>query len=124
MPDFTPTTAREAVMVFHFADRMKSELLIASRLLGALGGLRDQELAGGQKIFMEYLRGLEGEAALGQSLIGDQEMVRVRTVLTGLVGMVEGGPLHEIQSHLTWVLTTMTTYAQRAMEYLLNQKLL
>jgi len=124
MPDFTPTTAREAVMVFHFADRMKSELLIASRLLGALGGLRDQELAGGQKIFMEYLRGLEGEAALGQSLIGDQEMVRVRTVLTGLVGMVEGGPLHEIQSHLTWVLTTMTTYAQRAMEFLLNQKLL
>jgi hypothetical protein len=124
MPDFTPTTAREAVMVFHFADRMKSELLIASRLLGALGGLRDQELAGGQKIFMEYLRGLEGEAALGQSLIGDQEMVRVRTVLTGLVGMVEGGPLHEIQSHLTWVLTTMTTYAQRAMEFLLTQKLL
>jgi hypothetical protein len=124
MPDFTPTTAREAVMVFHFADRMKSELLIASRLLGALGGLRDQELAGGQKIFMEYLRGLEGEAALGQSLIGDQEMVRVRTVLTGLVGMVEGGPIHEIQSHLTWVLTTMTTYAQRAMEFLLNQKLL
>jgi len=124
MPDFTPATAREAVMVFHFADRMKSELLIASRLLGALGGLKGQELAGGQKIFLEYLRGLEGEAALGQSLINDREMVRVRTVLTGLVGMVEGGPLQEIQSHLTWVLTTMTTYAQRAMEYLLNQKLL
>ncbi len=124
MSDFTPTTAREAVMVFHFADRMKSELLLASRLLGALGGLKDQELAGGQKILMEYLRGLEGEAALGQSLINDQGMVRARTVLTGLVGMVEGGPHQEIQSHLTWVLSTMTTYAQRAMEYLINQKLL
>jgi hypothetical protein len=124
MPEPFPATPREAILVFHYADRMKAELLLASRLLSALLLLKGEELAGGQKIFLEYLRGLEQEVAFGQSLINDPGLVRVRTVITGLTGMVEGGPLHEIQSHLTWILTTMTTYAQRSMEFLINQGML
>jgi hypothetical protein len=30
----------------------------------------------------------------------------------------------DIQSHLSWMISTMTTYAQRAMEYLVKNKLL
>jgi hypothetical protein len=124
MPESFPSSSREAIMIFHFADRMKAELLLASRLLAALQQLKEPELTGGQKVFLEYLRGLDQEVALGQTFLRDPDMVRVRTVLTGLMGMVEGGLLPEIQSHLTWILTTMTTYAQRSMEFLLEQKLL
>ncbi len=124
MPDFVPTSSREAINVFHFADRLKTELLLASRLLDYLMQLQEPEKAGGRSLFLEFLRGLEQELAFGGALVKDQDIVRVHAVMTGLIGMVDSGLLQEVQNHLTWIISTMTTYAQRCMEYLLAHKLL
>jgi hypothetical protein len=119
-----PANRREAILTFHFADRIKAELILASRLLAGLIPLEGLEREGGIKIYLDFLRGLEGEINLGQVQIGDPEMVRVRTVMTGLMGMVESNMLSDIQGHLTWMISVMATYAQRAMEYLVKEKLL
>ncbi|OGR06790.1 MAG: hypothetical protein A3K23_04825 [Desulfobacca sp. RBG_16_58_9] len=119
-----PATTRQAILVFHFADRIKAELLLASRLLGTLNQLQGLEREGGIRLFLDFLKGLEGEINLGQVQIGDPEMVRIRTVMTGLMGMVESNMLTDIQSHFTWMISIMATYAQRAMEYLVQEKLL
>jgi len=124
MPEAYPRTSREAILLFHFADRLKSELLIASKLLTSLLQLKGQEQEGGKRLFLDYFRALEGEMGLGIALINDQDMVRVRTVLTGLTGMVDSNMFNEVQEHLTWIISTMTTYAQRAMEFLMKEKLL
>lgn len=124
MTDNYPATAREAIIVFHFADRMKAELLIASRLLGAVTHLQGEEQKGGGHIFLEYLKGLEQEINLGLSQIKEPEMVRIKTVITGLLGMADGGMYPDMQQHLTWMLTIMTTYAQRALEFLFKEKLM
>ena len=124
MTETFPTTTREAILTFHFADRMKSELLLASGLLTTAMQLQQAEREGGKRLLLEYFRGLEREVALGQTLIKDQEMTRVRTVLSGLIGMVDAGMFTDIQNHLTWIISTMTTYAQRAMQFLLDKKLL
>jgi hypothetical protein len=124
MPEAYPSTSREAILLFHFADRLKSELLIASKLLTSLLQLKGQEQEGGKRLFLDYFRALEGEMGLGIALINDQDMVRVRTVLTGLTGMVDSKMFNEVQEHLTWIISTMTTYAQRAMEFLMKDKLL
>lgn len=121
----TPASPREAILIFHYADRLKSELLIASQMLTAALQLKEAEQQfGGRRVLTEYFRALEREVALGQAMINDPELVRVRTVMTGLTGMADSGPLHQIQEHLTWVISTMTTYAQRAMKYLIDQDLL
>jgi hypothetical protein len=124
MPEAYPSTSREAILLFHFADRLKSELLIASQLLTALMQLKGQEQEGGKRLFLDYFRALEREMGLGIALINDQDMTRVRTVLTGLTGMVDSNMFNEVQEHLTWIISTMTTYAQRAMEFLLKEGLL
>lgn len=124
MPEAYPTSPREAILIFHLADRVKSELLIASHLLNAVLQLKDAQQEGGRKVLLEFFRALDREMALGQSMIKDPDMVRVQTVMTGLVGMVNAGPLQEVQGHLTWVISQMTTHAQRAMQYLLDRKLL
>ena len=124
MPEAYPSTSREAILLFHFADRLKSELLIASKLLTTLLQLKGQEQEGGKRLFLDYFRALEGEMGLGIALINDQDMIRVRTVFTGLTGMVDSNMFNEVQEHLTWIISTMTTYAQRAMEFLLKDKLL
>jgi len=119
-----PATTREAIILFHFADRIKAELLIASRLLGAVLPLKGEERAGGGRVFLEYLKGLEQEINLGSAQIDDPEMIRVKTVITGLLGMADSGMYQDMQEHLTWILTIMTTYAQRGLELLLKEKLL
>ena len=119
-----PATTRQAILMFHFADRIKAELMLASRLLGTLNQLQGLEREGGIRLFLDFLKGLEGEINLGQLQIGDPEMVRIRTVMTGLMGMVESNLLTDIQSHFTWMISIMATYAQRAMEYLVQEKLL
>jgi hypothetical protein len=124
MPEAHPNNSREAILLFHFADRLKSELLIASQLLTALLQLKGQEQEGGKRLFLGYFRALEREMGLGVALIDDQDMIRVRTVFTGLSGMVDSNMFTEVQNHLTWVISTMTTYAQRAMEFLLKKGLL
>jgi hypothetical protein len=45
-------------------------------------------------------------------------------VMTGLIGMADANMFADIQSHLTWMISAMATYAQRAMEYLVKDKLL
>ncbi len=73
---------------------------------------------------MEYLRSLDQDLTLCQSIISESEMVRLKTVFTGLRGLVAEGQLADVQTNLTWMITIMTTYAQRAMEYLQRQNLL
>jgi hypothetical protein len=124
MAENFPATPREAILNFHFADRIKAELLLASRLLVSLGQLKGQELEGGRQVYLDFLRGLEQEINLAQLQINDPEMIRVRTVMSGLIGMAAAGMTQDIQSHLTWMISQMATYAQRAMEFLLKEKLL
>jgi len=119
-----PATPRQAILTFHFADRIKAQLLLAGRLLVSLNALQGQEREGGRRVYLDFLRGLEAEINLGQTQIDDPEMVRVRTVMSGLIGMVDAGMTQDIQSHLSWMISVMATYAQRAMEFLLKEKLL
>lgn len=124
MTNSYPSTTREAIIVFHFADRMKAELLIASKLLSAVMVLKDAQQDGGGQVFLEYLKGLEQEINLGLSQINDPEMIRAKTVITGLLGMADAKMYPDMQQHLTWMISLMTTYAQRALELLLKEKLL
>jgi hypothetical protein len=119
-----PANRREAILAFHFADRVKAELLLASRLLNTVSQMEGQERQGAGRLFVDFLRGLDQEVNLAQTQIGDPDMIRLRTVMTGLIGMADANMFADIQSHLTWMVSTMATYAQRAMEYLLKNKLL
>jgi hypothetical protein len=124
MAESFPATRREAVLVFHFADRVKAELLLASRLLTSVMQMQGQEREGASQLFLDFLKGLEQEVNLAQLQINDPEMVRVRTVMTGLIGMAASNLFPDIQGHLTWMISAMATYAQRAMEYLVREKML
>jgi hypothetical protein len=119
-----PAGSREAILGFHLADRLKAELQVASNLLQNLREMSGPEALGARRLYMEFLRSLDQDMTLCQSIISESEMVRLKTVFTGLRGLVAEGQLADIQTNLTWMITIMTTYAQRAMEYLIKEKLL
>ncbi|MBM4295804.1 MAG: hypothetical protein FJ126_13005 [Deltaproteobacteria bacterium] len=119
-----PANAREAVITFHYADRIKAQILLASRLIVPLSQLQGEAREGGRVIFLEFLKGLEQEINLAQVQIAAPDMVRIRTVMTGLLGMADAGMFLDLQQHFTWMITVMATYAQRAMEFLVKEKLI
>ncbi len=119
-----PTSSRQAILVFHFADRIKAEIILASRLLDSVAQMQGLEGEGASRLFLEFLRGLELEINLAQGQINEPEMVRVSTVMHGLLGMADSRLFQEMQSHFTWMISVMATFAQRAMEYLIREKLL
>ena len=124
MAENFPGSTRQAVLVFHFADRLKAEILLASRLLGTVSHLEGLEQEGASRLFLDFLQGLEQEINIAQVQIADPEMVRVKTVMAGLLGMADSRMFQEMQTHFTWMISVMTTYAQRAMQYLVKEKLL
>ena len=124
MAETFPGSTRQAVPVFHFADRIKAEILLASRLLGTVSHMEGLEQEGASRLFLDFLQGLEQEINLAQIQIADPEMVRVKTVLTGLLGMADSRMFQDMQTHFTWMISVMATYAQRAMEYLVKEKII
>ncbi len=64
MAETFPGSTRQAVLVFHFADRIKAEILLASRLLGTVSHLEGLEQEGASRLFLDYLQGLEQEINL------------------------------------------------------------
>lgn len=119
-----PASSRQAILTFHLADRIKAEILLASRLLDSVAQMQEQEREGASRLFLTFLQGLEMEINLASAQINDPEMVRVSTVMRGLKGMADSGMFEEMQSHFTWMITVMATFAHRAMEYLIREKLL
>jgi hypothetical protein len=119
-----PASSRQAILVFHFADRIKAEIHLASSLLASVAQMQGLEREGASRLFLEFLQGLEMEINLAQAQINEPEMVRVSTVMRGLKGMADSSMFEEMQSHFTWMITVMATFAHRAMEYLIREKLL
>ncbi len=120
----TPASSRQAILAFHFADRIKAEILLASRLLDRVAQMQGLEGEGASQLFLEFLQGLEMEINLAQGQLYEPEMVRVSTVMRGLLGMADSRMFPEMQAHFTWMISVMATFAQRAMEYLIREKLL
>jgi hypothetical protein len=119
-----PASTRQAVLVFHFADRIKAQIILASQLLGTVSQMEGLEREGASRLFVTFLKGLMQEINLASMQINDPEMVRLHTVMTGLIGMADSRMFQDMQGHLTWMISIMTTYAQRAMEYLVKEKML
>jgi len=55
MAEAFPANRREAILVFHFADRIKAELLLASRLLNTVIHMEGLEKEGAGKLFLDFL---------------------------------------------------------------------
>ena len=61
-------TIRKAVICFQYAERIKSELIIAANLLTKTSELEGNERAGAEKLMLSFLDALIGEVNLAQNV--------------------------------------------------------
>lgn len=63
----------KAIIAFQYVERIKSELIIATKLLDRLAELSGDELAGASKISSFYFEAIEGDMNIAYNVTGMKE---------------------------------------------------
>ena len=115
---------RGAIICFQFSERIKSELIIAAKLLGEIGELERDELAGGKKILLSFLEALLGEINLANNILKQQNIKEAGVKVEEAVERVRSDEYSEATRRVSEAISHVTTSGGRAMQMLKQKGLL
>jgi len=114
----------KAIVGFQYAERVKSELIIAAKMLDSLSELTGDELKGASKLYSFFLTALEGETNIAYNVVGRAEFeaaaakIREASEKTGL------GQYGEAMKLLSEAISHVASSGQWAMQTLKDNRLL
>jgi hypothetical protein len=116
--------AKKNILVFMYAERLKSALIITGQLLDGLGDLKEGERAGGLKIFSFFIKGVTSEMRLAASVMNDSDWHGLIGQLNLMEGYTRLEQMEAARQELSHSLSRVTTLSGRAMIYLREAELL
>lgn len=115
---------RKAIICFQYVERIKSELIIATKLLQKLDELEGDELAGAEKLMLSFLDALVGEVNLAHGVLGLRNFEKARTKILEAKELVRLHEHLEATGRLSEAISSVTTSGQRVMQMLKDKELL
>ncbi|MDH5624459.1 MAG: hypothetical protein OEY39_08340, partial [Candidatus Bathyarchaeota archaeon] len=79
---------RKAIICFQYVERIKSELIIAVKLLEKLNELNGDELAGAKKMMLSFLDALAGEITIAHGVLGLRNFEEARDKILDAAGKI------------------------------------
>jgi len=119
MPD-----VRKAIVCFQYVERIKSELIIAARLLGEIEELRGDELAGAEKLISSFLEALLGEIRIAHNVLGLRNFEEAGMQVEEAAGNLRLHEYSEAIKSISRAISFITTSGQHAMQTLTEKGLL
>jgi hypothetical protein len=115
---------REAILDFQYSEKMKSGLIIGTTLLDQLVSLRnDGELSGGKKVLVWYLEGLLREIRIAENVLGSGHYADLERKVMEVIGRVHMSQFQEARWSFSEAISLATTSCQKAMNFLVEKKL-
>ncbi len=115
---------REAILDFQYSEKMKSGLIIGTNLLNQLVSLKnDEELSGGKKVLVWYLEGLLREIRIAENVLGSGHYADLERKVMEVIGRVHMSQFQEAQWSFSEAISLATTSCQKAMNFLIEKKL-
>jgi hypothetical protein len=114
----------KAIVGFQYAERVKSELIIAAKMVDSLSQLTGDELKGASKLYSFFLTALEDETNIALNVVGRTEFetaagkIREAAEKTGL------GQFDEAMKLLSEAISYVASTGQWAMQTLRDNHLL
>jgi len=99
-------------------------LIIASRLLGEINGLKGDEFAGGKKILLSFLEALLGEINLANNILKQQNLSEAGVKVEKTMEKVRLDEYSEATRRVSEAISHITTIGGRAMQILKQRDLL
>jgi len=109
---------REAVICFQYAERVKSGLIIASRLIGEVDGMREDERLGAERLLISFLNALMGEIRIARNVLRLQSFEDASLSLERSIENVRLGNYDEAIRNVSHAISSTTTGGQKAAEAL------
>ncbi|MDH5438377.1 MAG: hypothetical protein OEX76_05705 [Candidatus Bathyarchaeota archaeon] len=109
---------RKAIICFQYTERIKSELIITANLLGKIGELESDELAGAEKLILLLLRALQGEVGMAHSILGMQNFEDAGDKVAEVAERVRSREYLEATRRISEAISLITTGGQQATEVL------
>lgn len=114
----------KAIVCFQYAERVKSELIIASKLLDRLGDLNGDELTGASKICSFFLEALEGEINIAYNVLGMNEFKSASSLIKEAADKTNFNQYENAIRLISEAISHIASGGQWAMQTLKNHSLL
>jgi len=110
---------KEAVLHYQYGEKIKSELIIASKMLTSLSTFKIEEIVGGQKLMSSFLEALLGEIRIAQGSMKSKPLSDAEAMVTESIGRLkisESTEAHRCISRAISAVTTSLGEAARVLE--------
>ncbi|MFP4083182.1 MAG: hypothetical protein ACLFVG_10590 [Candidatus Aminicenantes bacterium] len=113
---------RKAILVYQYSEKIKSELIIAFKLLAKMNTFKGAERKGAEELMHSFLEGLLGEIRIAQGTEKSDSLLKAEEKVIEAIGKIY--EFSEISLSISEALSAITTSCQRSMEELENKNLL
>jgi hypothetical protein len=115
---------RKAILTYMYAERIKSELIIASGLLATMHSLKGDERLGAEKMMVSFLQALSGEIRIAQHVERSMNFIGAERKIMDAIDKIELQKRAEINQCISEALSLITTCSTGAMKVLMSQQLI
>ena len=115
---------RKAIFIYMYAERIKSELIMASNLLATMDGLEGDERLGAEKMIASFLEALTGEIRIAQHVERSMNFIGAERKITEAIGKIRLYERSGINQCISEALSLVTICSSGAMKILMSQQLI
>ena len=109
---------KKAIVCFEYVERVKSELMMAAKLLDVIDALKGEEAVGAKKIMSSFLSSIQGEIRMAQNILGSKNFEEADKKISEADQKMRENKSQEAVQSISEAITRVTTSGQEAVETL------
>ena len=115
---------KKAIVVFHYAEKIKSNLILTFSLLDVLDGMRDEEISGAEKLLVAYFNALIREVNIAANVSEVQGFQDVSAKLDETIKQTRQHNYGDAMKLVSEAISITTTNGNKAAETLKEKDLI
>jgi cell division FtsZ-interacting protein ZapD len=115
---------KEAIFSYQYGEKIKSCLIIATKLMDRMASMKGEQLLGAQELFKDFLQYLILEIRIAINSATVEPLEDAEKKLHEVIKNVQIGEFSQVIKMLSEAISKATTCCQRAMTKLKDEKLI
>jgi len=115
---------KKAIIVFHYAEKIKSNLILTSSLLEVLNSMQNEEIAGAEKLLVAYFKALIQEVNIATNVSGVKGFQNVSIKLEEAIEQINEHNYANVMKLVSEAISITTTNGNKAAETLKEKDLI
>jgi len=115
---------KKSIIIFHYAEKIKSSLILTANLLEFLNSLKNEEIIGAEKLLIAYLNALIQEVNIASNVSGVEGFHGVNTKLEEAIGQMKQRNYANSMKLVSQAISIATTNGNHAAEILKEEGLI